>query len=210
MYSKFADGVGPSPMNSVSQQSAHRIIEPLHQFTGVPLDILASSTRTLSFREAKRDATYLLQQQKARRQCGVLCPGNVPEAGSRDTNCLNQGTHNEQARSASTSMPCIPGLQVESRDLACGQETMQTGVDTDDIEEEAFACEVCQFAYEDEDQVMMLPCSHYFHTPCISRWLEIKTTCPKCRYEISPPVPETREVIIRRTTTIEWMPVLQW
>jgi len=58
--------------------------------------------------------------------------------------------------------------------------------------------------------VLLLPCAHFFHTACIERWLAIKTTCPKCRHALAPPVPEMREVTVRRSTTIEWMPVLQW
>jgi len=72
-------------------------------------------------------------------------------------------------------------------------------------------CEVCQCEYEAEDEVMVLPCSHFFHICCVDRWLKLKTTCPKCRHEISPPAPsQEREVIITRTTTIEWVPVTQW
>ena len=46
-------------------------------------------------------------------------------------------------------------------------------------------------------QVMMLPCSHFFHTACIGRWFAHKTTCPVCRHEVSPPVAAGREVRIR-------------
>jgi len=86
----------------------------------------------------------------------------------------------------------IPGLQI-------------------DTEDDDRLCEVCQCGYEDEEEVMILPCQHFFHSKCVGRWLNMKTTCPKCRYELSPPAPtEQREVIITRTTTIEWMPITQW
>mmetsp|Transcript_36791 Transcript_36791/g.115011 ORF Transcript_36791/g.115011 Transcript_36791/m.115011 type:complete len:576 (-) Transcript_36791:1337-3064(-) len=86
----------------------------------------------------------------------------------------------------------IPGLQI-------------------DTEEDDRLCEVCQCGYEDDEEVMVLPCQHFFHSECVGRWLSMKTTCPKCRHELSPPAPtEQREVIITRTTTIEWMPITQW
>jgi len=28
---------------------------------------------------------------------------------------------------------------------------------------------------------MATPCGHFFHTPCLSRWLAIKLECPTCR-----------------------------
>jgi hypothetical protein len=88
---------------------------------------------------------------------------------------------------------------------ACGAaRNVEEGQDTEK------QCEVCQVAYKDDDQVMLLPCSHFFHTECISRWLNTNVTCPVCRFQLCEPKPAENIVTIRRTTTIQWMPVLQW
>lgn len=45
-------------------------------------------------------------------------------------------------------------------------------------------CLVCQFAYEDADKLLRLPCGHAFHSECASRWLEDNFICPYCRQSI--------------------------
>lgn len=52
--------------------------------------------------------------------------------------------------------------------------------DDDDV------CSLCLDAYEEDDSLVVLPCKHYFHQECVSRWFSTKRqskhpTCPKCR-----------------------------
>jgi|LauGreDrversion2_3_1035106.scaffolds.fasta_scaffold07907_2 hypothetical protein len=169
-------------------------------FTGVPADVLERTTRVFKFSEAQREAVRSLEQEERRRKCSRL-NGSCGACSS----ARNASTTTSQ-RMDSPMLVCrspIPGLQIENLDEAAADEVALEARDDS-------VCEVCQCDYEDEDEVMLLPCSHFFHKSCISRWLAMKTTCPKCRYALSPPVPESREVIVRRTTTIEWMPVMQW
>ena len=43
-------------------------------------------------------------------------------------------------------------------------------------------CAVCQSAYTSSDEIVTLPCTHSFHTPCIDKWFKTgKKTCPYCR-----------------------------
>ncbi len=42
-------------------------------------------------------------------------------------------------------------------------------------------CLVCQFPYEEDETVRVLPCRHYFHDECVSPWLMSKDFCPYCR-----------------------------
>lgn len=35
-------------------------------------------------------------------------------------------------------------------------------------------------------QVLPLPCKHFFHTGCVTRWLGMRRTCPKCRHPVVP------------------------
>ncbi|XP_060178887.1 E3 ubiquitin-protein ligase At1g63170-like isoform X1 [Lycium barbarum] len=45
-------------------------------------------------------------------------------------------------------------------------------------------CCICLSNYEDNDELRELPCSHYFHTQCVDKWLKINACCPLCKFEI--------------------------
>ena len=47
-------------------------------------------------------------------------------------------------------------------------------------------CQVCQFPYEEGDELRRLPCNHCFHKDCVDLWLETKDTCAFCRKSIIP------------------------
>ena len=81
------------------------------------------------------------------------------------------------------------------------------------VEHDGVICEICQCDYDLADDVTLLPCKHFYHQHCIGdrvasfrsfcvlilvlisivsshrcaeRWLGQSTTCPKCRFEVSP------------------------
>ena len=47
-------------------------------------------------------------------------------------------------------------------------------------------CVICMEYYSGGDQIMELPCQHYFHVACIVRWLcwRRNQTCPYCRLNV--------------------------
>ena len=47
--------------------------------------------------------------------------------------------------------------------------------------DDAPTCSICMAAYEDGEQLRVLPCAHEFHLECGDRWLQINSTCPLCR-----------------------------
>ncbi|OIT30486.1 PREDICTED: E3 ubiquitin-protein ligase At1g63170-like [Nicotiana attenuata] len=49
--------------------------------------------------------------------------------------------------------------------------------------EDAVCC-ICLTKYEDNDELRELPCSHFFHTQCVDKWLKINASCPLCKSEI--------------------------
>lgn len=50
--------------------------------------------------------------------------------------------------------------------------------DTDKNED----CSICQEKYDDESDIIILPCKHYFHKACITEWLKnYHHKCPLCR-----------------------------
>lgn len=45
-------------------------------------------------------------------------------------------------------------------------------------------CCICLTQYVEGAELCSLPCNHYFHFGCISRWLRINATCPLCKFNI--------------------------
>lgn len=41
-------------------------------------------------------------------------------------------------------------------------------------------CSICFDNYENDEEVRILPCKHYFHEKCIKKWFEKKLVCPLC------------------------------
>ncbi|THG02369.1 hypothetical protein TEA_010935 [Camellia sinensis var. sinensis] len=48
----------------------------------------------------------------------------------------------------------------------------------------AVVCCICLARYADNDELRELPCSHFFHTECVDKWLKINASCPLCKFEI--------------------------
>ncbi|KAL6572812.1 hypothetical protein OROHE_002288 [Orobanche hederae] len=46
------------------------------------------------------------------------------------------------------------------------------------------ACAVCKDEFAVGENTTKLPCRHFYHGGCIIPWLEIRNTCPVCRYEL--------------------------
>ncbi|KAK9862607.1 hypothetical protein WJX84_006489 [Apatococcus fuscideae] len=49
------------------------------------------------------------------------------------------------------------------------------------------SCPVCQMEHECGDEVLVLPCNHFYHPGCITQWLLINKACPICSHEVLPP-----------------------
>ena len=42
-------------------------------------------------------------------------------------------------------------------------------------------CLICQFDYEENEEIRRLPCGHCFHMSCVDMWLQQRDLCPYCR-----------------------------
>ncbi|KAJ2367448.1 hypothetical protein H4S01_002158 [Coemansia sp. RSA 2610] len=47
-----------------------------------------------------------------------------------------------------------------------------------------FECGICMEEYKSDEEVMALPCKHFYHLECIDHWLKMNGTCPICRTRI--------------------------
>jgi hypothetical protein len=47
-------------------------------------------------------------------------------------------------------------------------------------------CSICMLEFHEGDKIVPLPCNpkHYFHEPCLKRWLKINSACPTCKVSI--------------------------
>ncbi|XP_047334984.1 E3 ubiquitin-protein ligase Praja-2-like [Impatiens glandulifera] len=54
----------------------------------------------------------------------------------------------------------------------------------EELQKENLNCAVCKDGIVVDEKVTMLPCNHHYHFECIVPWLNVRNTCPLCRYEL--------------------------
>ncbi|KAL8138194.1 hypothetical protein V2J09_004195 [Rumex salicifolius] len=59
-----------------------------------------------------------------------------------------------------------------------------SGTEEHAISGEDAVCCICLASYVDGDELRELPCSHFFHSDCVDRWLRINARCPLCKCDI--------------------------
>ncbi|KAM3586349.1 hypothetical protein VKS41_002869 [Umbelopsis sp. WA50703] len=64
---------------------------------------------------------------------------------------------------------------------------------TQDVDENQ-DCSVCKEEFGIAEQVLILPCQHFFHQDCIKQWLQVNGTCPICRHSLASSSSEEVEV----------------
>lgn len=52
-----------------------------------------------------------------------------------------------------------------------------------DLEEEQ-QCSICLETFDTGELLTQLPCSHFFHVDCVSKWFQQSTQCPLCRGQV--------------------------
>ena len=45
-------------------------------------------------------------------------------------------------------------------------------------------CAICMNDFDENENVRLLQCGHYFHANCVDQWLERSESCPLCRQSI--------------------------
>jgi hypothetical protein len=57
-------------------------------------------------------------------------------------------------------------------------------MDCETQSEDADSCPICFCEYSEGQALITLPCQHFFHKECISRWLKRDATCPMCKLDL--------------------------
>ena len=46
-------------------------------------------------------------------------------------------------------------------------------------------CSICLTEFVNSDNLIILPCNHYYHEACVTKWFEKEKTCPICRINLN-------------------------
>ncbi|KAL4456867.1 hypothetical protein ABPG74_014505 [Tetrahymena malaccensis] len=102
---------------------------------------------------------------------------------------------------------CMPFMLVIYLVLRRRRNGIQRGLDEDAInslpikylkdvekkeEEDTLECCICLVEYEEDEEIIILPCNkkHHFHAKCIKQWVKINGVCPICKRDL-------KELLIR-------------
>ena len=61
-------------------------------------------------------------------------------------------------------------------------------------EESKEDCPICLKRLDQDEEVMWLPCSHQFHSDCLTAWLNKAASCPLCRRSLPTDDPDWEEM----------------
>ncbi|XP_056300249.1 RING finger protein 145-like [Pseudoliparis swirei] len=51
--------------------------------------------------------------------------------------------------------------------------------------------DICAICYQDMNNAVITPCSHFFHAGCLKKWLYVQETCPLCHSQLKSQSPTT-------------------
>ncbi|PWA78184.1 RING/U-box superfamily protein [Artemisia annua] len=122
--------------------------------------------------------------------CTTICcclPCIISVLGFREDLPQNRGATTE-------SINCLPTYKFkknkhtkdkETNSSACEGGVVAAGTEKERVisGEDAVCC-ICLAKYANDDELRELPCSHFFHTDCVDKWLKINATCPLCKIEV--------------------------
>ncbi|XP_022751703.1 E3 ubiquitin-protein ligase At4g11680-like [Durio zibethinus] len=113
--------------------------------------------------------------------CAVLacCCGNLGLIKGATSECINSlPTYTFKLQKDGSGSIRKINSDVKGGVDAAGAEK-DTAISGDDA-----VCCICLASYADNDVLKELPCSHFFHTTCIDKWLKMNALCPLCKCTI--------------------------
>ncbi|KIW21694.1 uncharacterized protein PV07_12873, partial [Cladophialophora immunda] len=119
------------------------------------------------------DPDFYLQLADWLLACLPILSGSIPQKG------------------AIVRIEIIDGEETMAPSPASGEATLSLEkkmVDGDMLGKEGKAeCSICMVNVELGSEVTVLPCNHWFHGDCVTRWLKQRDSCPHCRKPITKP-----------------------
>ncbi|KAG0495984.1 hypothetical protein HPP92_000675 [Vanilla planifolia] len=123
--------------------------------------------------------------------CAMICcclPCIISIMGLREEMVLTRGASRE-------SINALPNYKFKSKriknqdgadsDLEGDGGVLAAGTDKErSISAEDAVCCICLAKYADDDELLELPCNHFFHKECVDKWLQINALCPLCKAEV--------------------------
>jgi hypothetical protein len=100
--------------------------------------------------------------------------------------------HREEAAAYEVLVAGGEGLFLKNKPPAARSavEALPSAVVAAGQEGEGDECAVCKDGVAAGQRVKRLPCSHRYHDDCIVPWLQVRNSCPLCRYELPTDDPE--------------------
>lgn len=74
------------------------------------------------------------------------------------------------------------GISKEMQQLLPKAQFNKSNIDNFSVENKM--CNICLSQYEINEEYMILPCLHRFHSNCIEDWFKNQVTCPNCMCKV--------------------------
>ena len=109
---------------------------------------------------------------------------NLPNFNNNISNYLSENIHLIEIESQNINDEQTKHLINQSKHPVCFKiENVST------LPENNKRCVICMIDFENGENILCLPCIHFFHQPCIDKWFTYSDQCPQCKTYIELDMP---------------------
>lgn len=109
---------------------------------------------------------------------------NIPNLNHNISNFLPEDIHPIETESQNINDEQTKHLINQSKHPVCFKiENVST------LPENNKRCVICMIDFENGENILCLPCIHFFHQPCIDKWFTYSDQCPQCKTYINLDMP---------------------
>merc|ERR1712203_1268146 len=95
---------------------------------------------------------------------------------------LRRSVHHDTSKEDETARKAARGAEVLAR---LPRESWSPDMQNED-QCQGVECALCLDEYKAGEEVLKLPCGHFFHEGCVSPWFAKSLLCPLCNQDVSP------------------------